>query len=70
MFTQIDIERARNKWSIKDLAAKTGITYTTLLSKLNGQSEFTLSEMFRIQAAFNPKIPLETLFKADKERTA
>lgn len=62
MFIRINIERARNRMSVKDLAAASGIKYATLLPKLNGKSEFTLSEMLKVQSAFPDRVPLEVLF--------
>ncbi len=65
MFTQIDIERAKAKISIKGLAMAAGMKYDTLLSKLNGRTEFTRKEMLSVQAAFPEKVPLEELFAID-----
>lgn len=62
MFLRIDIERAKSKMSIKDLARATGIKYDTLLTKLNGKTEFTRIEMLKIQSVFKEKIALEELF--------
>jgi transcriptional regulator with XRE-family HTH domain len=67
MFTQIDVERAKNRLSIKKLAAASGMKYDTLLSKLNGHTEFTRKEMLSIQAAFSEKVPLEELFATDDD---
>lgn len=67
MFTEIDIERARDKLSIKGLSEKTGMCYYTLLAKLKGESEFTRSEMLKIQNAFSRKVPLEILFQSDND---
>lgn len=64
MFTRIDIERARDKLTIKQLAVKSGIKYDALLCKLNGKTEFTRSEMLKIQHAFSAYVPLEELFSA------
>jgi hypothetical protein len=62
MFMQIDVERAKAKLSIKGLAVAAGMKYDTLLSKLNGHTEFTRKEMLSVQAAFPEKVPLEELF--------
>lgn len=62
MFVAIDVERAKEKMSKKDLAYKSGIEYMTLLSKLNGKTEFTRSEMLKIQNAFQQHVPLDILF--------
>lgn len=67
MFLQIDIERARDRLSIRQLAEKAGMKYDTLLNKLNGHSEFTRSEMLRIQKVFSQHISLEVLFSENAE---
>lgn len=67
MFTTINMELARERMSVKDLATKAGIKYSTLLSKMNGHSEFNRSEMLRIQSAFDRKVPLEVLFNFDQQ---
>lgn len=67
MFTRIDVERAKAHLSIKGLAVKTGIKYDTLLMKLNGRTEFTRTEMLKIQSAFQERVPLEELFEANND---
>lgn len=68
MFTRIDIERARDKLTIKQLAEKTGIKYDAMLCKLNGKTEFTRSEMLKIQDTFVQRVPLEELFSTEENR--
>lgn len=68
MFTRINIERARDKLSIKQLAEKTGIKYDAMLCKLNGKTEFTRSEMLKIQRAFTERVSLEELFSVETDR--
>lgn len=67
MFVEIDVARAREHISIKDLASRAGIKYNTLLAKLNGKSEFTRNEMLKVQRAFSTKIPLEQLFRTENK---
>lgn len=67
MFTRINIERARDKLTIKQLAEKSNIKYDALLCKLNGKTEFTRSEMLKIQRAFANYVPLEELFSVVDE---
>jgi hypothetical protein len=63
VFTRIDVERAKNRqMTIKELSEKSGIKYAALLDKLNGKTEFTRSEMLKIQSVFPEKISLEDLF--------
>jgi len=70
MFVRIDIERARQRMSIKDLAIKCEIKYETMLMKLNGRSEFTRGEMLKVQSAFPGKISLEDLFDAGEKNAS
>lgn len=70
MFTVIDMERARDGLSIKELAYKANMKYETLLAKLNGKSEFNRSEMLRIQKAFSKKVSLEELFSSNQNQAS
>ena len=45
------------------LASAMGINRSTLDNKLEGKSQFTLSEMFFIQHKFFPDVPEEKLFE-------
>lgn len=67
MFVEIDVARAREQMSLKKLAIRAGMKYSTLLNKLNGKSEFTRIEMLKIQRAFTTKIPLDQLFCTENE---
>jgi hypothetical protein len=68
LFIGIDVERAKARLTIKDLAVAAGMKYDTLLSKLNGRTEFTRKEMLNIQAVFPEKVPLEDLFATDTDQ--
>lgn len=63
MFPQIDLELVKAKMSRKDLSAKTGIAYNTLLLKLTGKTIITLDESFAIKKALGSKLSIETLFR-------
>ena len=63
MFRSISAEMARDGLSAKELAARSGIKYDTLLKKLNGKSEFTRREMLSIQATFSQRLSLDYLFE-------
>lgn len=67
MFERISIERARDSLTIKALAKKANMRYETLLAKLGGHSEFTRSEMLRLQRAFSLRVPLDELFVSKNE---
>ena len=62
MFSNIDAELARGKLSYKDLSKLVGIKYDTLINKLNGKTEFKLSEMKLIQSKCFPDLSLEVIF--------
>ena len=51
MFPNIRAELGRRKMTRLDLSAETGIKYGTLISKLNGESEFTFAEAVGIKKA-------------------
>ena len=44
MYPNLNAEMARQGWTRKDLANKTGIRYQTLNEKLNGKRPFTFPE--------------------------
>ena len=61
MYGNLMAEMARNGLSAKDLSVAVGVTYDTMLSKLNGKRDFKLSEMKTIQKLFGQT--LDYLFK-------
>lgn len=66
MFPNIRAELGRRKMTKRDLSAETGIKYGTLISKLNGESEFTFTEAVGIKKALKTEMPLEDLFEPDE----
>lgn len=63
MFPNIYREMAaRDRMTIKQLAAHVGISATSMSNKLNGRTQFNLSEMSKIQALFR-NYTLDELFK-------
>ena len=64
MFSSLQAEIKRKGMSAKDLSNLTQIKYDTLLSKLNGRTEFTRAEMCKIKAAVAPHMSLDDLFDA------
>ena len=62
MYKAIIVELARNGLSKKDLARISGISYSSLLDKLNRRTSFTLDECVKIKRALNTSLPLEELF--------
>lgn len=67
MYRILKAEMVRANISIKQLSMKLDITERSLRNKINGVTEFTLSESFRINEVMNEKtklnISLEELFE-------
>lgn len=62
MFREVEAELARRGWSKKELAKKTGISYSSLLDKMSGRTSFTFDECIEIKRAIQSDMPLEKLF--------
>ncbi len=70
MFCNLNAEMARKSITITYLAKELGITPTTLSLKLNGKSDLTLKQAFRIKCILGVDIPLETLFEYNDDKKA
>ena len=66
MYPNIRAELGLRNMTRLDLSAETGIKYGTLISKLNGESEFTFTEAVGIKKALKSKMPLEELFEPEE----
>lgn len=64
MFPNLNAEMARHGLKAKELAAALSISERTVSNKLNGKTEFTLSEIKKITALF-PNISIDYLFISD-----
>lgn len=62
MFPNILAELGRRKWTILKLSEMTGIPYSTLRMKLNGDSPTSVEEACRIKRAFGSSYSIEHLF--------
>jgi DNA-binding helix-turn-helix protein len=62
MYPNLNAELARQGWTRKDLANKTGIRYQTLNEKLNGKRPFTFPETVKIKKALSTNLSLEQIF--------
>ncbi len=62
MFPNLNAELARKGWSKKDLAAKLGKRYGTVIDKLSGKSPLTYEDCKDIKAALGTDLPLEVIF--------
>lgn len=62
MYKEVNAELARLGWNIKVLSVKTGISYSTLVTKMRGEAPLKLDECIAIKSAIGSTLPLETLF--------
>lgn len=66
MYSNIEMLIFKRKLSKKLIAEKLGITYRTLLLKLNGKASFTLNEAMKLKEILNTELSIEELFDRDK----
>lgn len=59
MLESVIEKRGINK---KQMAQDIDMKYNTLLTKLSGESKFTLDEAVKIRTYLNEKVPIEILF--------
>jgi len=59
MLESVIEKRGINK---KQMAQDIDMRYNTLLTKLSGESKFTLDEAVKIRTYLNEKVPIEILF--------
>lgn len=62
-------EMVRSNISIKELAMKIGITERSMRNKINGITDFTITEAFKIRLIVSQGMPLDELFKKQDELT-
>ena len=67
MYRILKAEMVRANISVKSLAFDLGITEKSLRNKINGKTEFLWSEVVRIRKIVSPSMPLEELFKSEKD---
>lgn len=60
-------EMARFDVSNSDIQNVLGCSAKTVLNKLNGTTEFTMSEGFKVRDTFFPSMDLEYLFAKDPQ---
>ncbi len=63
MYRILKAEMVRADVSVKELAMKIGITERSLRNKINGITDFTMTEARKIRAKVSPEMSLEDLFK-------
>lgn len=64
MFSNLKAEMARKSVSSKALSQCLGVSEKTVNNKLSGRTEFTLSEILKINSAIFPEYKLEYLFSS------
>lgn len=62
MFENLKAELTRKNMKYKDLAEKADINIVTLRQKINGKSEFNLSEILKVIQVFHNNFSFEYLF--------
>lgn len=62
MYKELNAELARLGWDKKKLAEKAGINYSSLITKLRGETPLKLDEAISIKKAIGSTLPLEALF--------
>ncbi|RXI55261.1 transcriptional regulator [Clostridium tetani] len=63
MYRELLGELVKKGLTKKDLAKKIGVSEKTIFNKLNGKSDFTLSEIKKIRDLVCPGASLEKLFE-------
>ena len=63
MYRNLKAEMARQNLSVKALAARIGVAYSTLSQKIGGKTEFTFAEAVAIKRVLGVSMPLESLFE-------
>lgn len=69
MFPNLRAEMARENIKPANISSTLDITYDSVINKLNGKTDFTRAEIFKIRDVFFPDLTLDYLFK-NKERSA
>lgn len=70
MFPNLRAEMARKGIDGTIMSVRLGCTPKTFSSKLNGKTEFTRSEIFKIQKDVFPNLTVEYLFNDSEQYTA
>lgn len=69
MYPNLRAEMARKNIKSVVVAETLGISYDTMSNKMNGKSDFTRTEIFKIRDEFFPDLTLEYLFETE-DKTA
>lgn len=63
MYLVLKAEMIKKKLSVSKLASKIGVSEKTLRNKINGETEFSWSEVCKIYEIVKPSITKDELFK-------
>lgn len=66
MYRNLSAELVRRKLTQNDIAKLLGISISTMSYKMNGKSEFTLSEARTIYAFLKTDVPILELFEMEE----
>jgi hypothetical protein len=69
MFYNLCAEMARKSITTTDLSRVTHKTGRSIRNKINGNGDFTLSEVYAIRDAFFPQMNIEYLFERKESST-
>lgn len=64
--SNLEAEMKRNKITRSDIARLLGLSYRTIHSRFNGESEWNYSECVKIRDAYFPDMLLDYLFQAEE----
>lgn len=67
MFPNLKAEMARNNIKATNITEALGISYDSVINKMNGKTDFTRVEIFKIKKQFFPDLELEYLFETKEE---
>lgn len=65
MFLKLELELKRKNITKKQLADFLGISYDTIIKKINGESDFWREECQKIVDNFFPEYTIDDLFKKE-----
>lgn len=63
----LEAEMKRNKISRSDIANLLGLSYRTIHSRFNGESEWGYAECAKVRDAYFPNMTLDYLFEAEEK---
>lgn len=67
MFPNLRAEMARQSIKPANISVALDITYDSVINKLNGKTDFTRAEIFKIRDAFFPNLTLDYLFEIGEQ---